>query len=314
MPAPTAWVLTEGHAGMESQAVGLAEALGLTPEPRRLRAKLPWDWLPGRLWPVPLKGVTTADGPLAPPWPAVAISCGNVAAPVCAALRKRGVKAVHVQHPKMDPADFDVVVAAVHDELAGPNVIVTRNALHRATPERLAAARADWMPRFAHLPRPLVAVLVGGTNGRFRLDGEVGADVARRLAGMMERDKVGLYVTPSRRTGEDAKRALADRLVPLGAEVWDMQGENPYFGLLACADAIVVTCDSVSMISEAVASSVPVFILDLPGKSRRIGAFIERLIQDGRVRRFDGRYETWPVTPLDDTPAAAAEVKRRLGL
>lgn len=299
---------------MESQAVGLAEALGLKPEPRRLRAKLPWDWLPGRLWPAPLMGVTTEQGPLGPPWPAVAISCGNVSAPVCAALRKRGVKAVHVQHPKMDPADFDVVVAAVHDGITGPNVVVTRNALHRATPERLAAARDEWMPRFAHLPRPLVAVLVGGTNGRFRLDGAVAVEVAEKLAGMMERDKVGLYVTPSRRTGEDAKRALADRLVPLGAEVWDMQGENPYFGLLACADAIVVTCDSVSMMSEAVASSVPVFILDLPGKSRRIGEFIEMLVRDGRARRFAGRYETWPVTPLDDTPAAAAEVKRRLGL
>ena len=40
----------------------------------------------------------------------------------------------------MDPERFDLVVVNRHDEMTGPNVVVTRTALHRVTPARLAEA------------------------------------------------------------------------------------------------------------------------------------------------------------------------------
>ena len=83
--------------------------------------------------------------------------------------------------------------------------------------------------------------------------------------------------------------------------------------MLALADAIVVTADSVSMVSEAVATDAPVLLAELPGASRRIGAFTEGLIQDRRVRPFAGRLELWQTSALDDTQAAADEMRRRLG-
>ena len=83
--------------------------------------------------------------------------------------------------------------------------------------------------------------------------------------------------------------------------------------MLALADAIVVTLDSVSMVSEAVATRAPVLLAELPGASRRIGMFLNDLIDAGRVRTYQGRYETWPVQPIDDTPAAAAAMCRRFG-
>ena len=314
LPADDGWVLTEGHAGMESQALGLSEALGLHAAVKRLHARLPWDWLPGRLWPWPLIGAPTDDGPLHAPWPGIAISCGNVAAPVGAALRRRGARAVHVQNPKMDPACFDVIVAAQHDQLSGPNIVVARNALHRATPQRLAAAKAEWTPRLAHLPRPLVAVLIGGSNGRYRLDAEVAQRLANQLIVTARLDQVGLAITPSRRTAPEVMRILTETLAPAGAMIWDGTGDNPYFGLLAVADAILVTCDSVSMMSEAAASGAPLFIMELPGRSRRIAAFIDMLMRERRAGPFTGRLQYGPVSPLDDTAEAAAEVRRRLGL
>jgi mitochondrial fission protein ELM1 len=209
---------------------------------------------------------------------------------------------------------FDLVVAARHDELTGPNVLVTRTAIHRVTKARLAEAASTWRPRIAHLPRPLVAVLVGGSNGRFRLDAAVAKGLADQLAEMMRRDGVGLIVTPSRRTGAEVTRILGETLRPLGAEVWDGGGENPYFGMLALADAIIVTVDSVSMLSEAVATHAPVMTVALPGSSRRIGRFTSGLIGDGRIRPYQGRLDHWPVEPVDDTPAAAAEMRRRLAI
>ncbi len=130
---------------------------------------------------------------------------------------------------------------------------------------------------------------------------------------MMRRDRVGLALTPSRRTDPAVTRVLSETLAPLGALVWDGNGENPYFGMLALADAIVVTADSVSMISEAAATGAPVLVAELPGRSRRQAAFLRGLIDDGRVRLYQGRFEHWPVVPVDDTAAAAEEMCRRFG-
>ena len=293
---------------MRSQALGLSEAAGLAPRIIPLLPRLPWRWMPGRLWPSPLRAVRITT----PPEP-LALGCGGKAAPVLAALKRRGRQTVQIQHPRMDPRRFDQIVVTRHDGLTGPNVIVTRTALHRVTQTRLAQARAEWTERLAHLPRPLVAVLVGGSNGRFRLEQAEGTALAAQLAAMMQADHVGVAVTPSRRTAPPVVDALRAVLEPLGGSVWDGAGDNPYFGMLACADAIVVTADSVSMVSEAVATTAPVLIADLPGRSRRIGAFLDGLRQDGRVRTFQGRAEMWHTSPLDDTQEAADTVRRRLG-
>jgi mitochondrial fission protein ELM1 len=306
--AMQSWILAEAYAGLQAQALGLAEAAGLAPELHVLTPRAPWRWLPAAWWPAPLAAVRLPR--TAPP---LVIGCGGKAAAVGAALRRPGTAVVQVQHPRMPIGKFDLVVASRHDRLSGPNVIVTRTALHRVTPARLEAARTEWAPRLAHLPRPLVAVLLGGSNGRFRLDATVGAALAQSLAAMVRADRVGLAITPSRRTDPAVTRGLVDTLGPLGAWVWDGTGDNPYFGLLALADAVIATEDSVSMISEAVATPAPVMVARLPGGSRRIGLFLQGLLDDGRVRNFAGRLETWPVAPLNDTPEAAAEMRRRLG-
>lgn len=308
----TSWILSEDYAGLQAQALGLAEAAGLTPEIRPLIPRAPWKFLPETIWPAPLAALP--PGLLAGPKPDLVIGCGGMASVIGAALRRRGQIVVQVQAPSVNPARFDLVVVNRHDELTGPNVIVTRSALHRATPARLAAAAEFWRPRFADLPRPLVAVLVGGSNGRFRLDAEQGAKLAGQLAQMVRRDKIGIMVTPSRRTDPAVIQKLTEALAPLGGWIWDGEGENPYFGMLALADAIIPTMDSVSMVSEAAATGVPVLFATLPGKSRRIGLFLQGLIGDGRIRQFQGRLETWKVSPIDDTAMAAAEMCRRLGL
>ncbi len=307
----SSWVISEPYAGLQAQALGLAEAAGLSPELRVLQPSAPWRFLPAAAWPAPLAAVPEA---VRPPLPAVVIGCGGVAAAVGAALRPRGPAAVQVQHPRMAPNRFDLIVVNRHDELTGPNVVVTRTALHRVTPARLAAACQDWRDAFAPLPRPLVAVLVGGSNGRLRLNRAVAARLAGDLAEMMRRDGAGLVLTSSRRTDPAAARVLRDALAPLGAWIWDGVGDNPYFAMLALADAILVTSDSVSMISEAVATKAPVMVAALPGRSRRNSLFLEPLLAERRIRRFAGRLETWPVAPLNDTPEAAAELRRRLGV
>jgi mitochondrial fission protein ELM1 len=304
------WVICEGLAGLRSQALGLAEAAGLTPDFRELKPAAPWKWIAAKLWPNPLAAVADA---VRAPLPSVAIGSGGMAGAVLAALRRRSMRVVQVQNPRMDIRRFDMVIANTHDELTGPNVFVTRTALHRVTPARLATEADLWRVRFAPYRRPLVAVLLGGSNGRYRLDKDSGARLAADLATMAQRDKVGIVVTPSRRTDPAVTDLIRVALAPSGGFVWDLTGENPYFGMLALADLIIVTQDSVSMISEAAATTAPVMFAPLPGRWTRHELFLRPLLAEDRIRPFEGRFSTWHVTPLNDTPAAASEMRRRLG-
>jgi mitochondrial fission protein ELM1 len=308
MPSES-WIVSEPYAGLQAQALGLAEAAGLVPLMVDLHPRKPWSWLPAASWPAPLHAV----GLNRPPGNLL-FTAGGTAGAVGAACRRQGSRVVQVQNPRMPLKKFDLVVANAHDGLSGPNVITTRTALHRATPARLATAGTAWAPVLASLPRPLVAVLVGGSNGRFRLEAAEAIHLGTQLVDVMRLDRAGLAITPSRRTAPAVRATLETMLSPLGAWIWNMTGENPYYGLLALADIVIVTIDSISMVSEAVATKAPVLLAGLPGRSRRISHFTETLLQSGRIRRFTGRLEAWPVKPLDDTPDAGAEVRRRLGL
>jgi len=307
----TARILCTDLAGLRAQAVGLAEAAGLSPDLRTLSLKSPWSHISPGLWPAPLKAVL--PDAIAEPLPRLIIGCGGAGSRVAASLRRPGVKVVTIQHPRMKLNKFDLVFAGRHDGISGPNVVITRTALHRVTPERLAGEAAIWAPVFETQKRPLVAVLLGGSNGRYKFGDAAGRTFATALAAMVRRDNVGLAITPSRRTDPQVVRIVREMLEPLGAWVWDGQGENPYFGMLGLADAIIVSADSVSMVSEAVATAKPVFLLRLEGKSTRIGAFMDMLAADGRVRDFDGKFDTWPTAPLDDTKQAGLRLRQLLG-
>lgn len=293
---------------MRNQALGLAEAAGFAPDFCPLRFVRPWDKILTSLWFNPRWAVGAEA--FAAPVPPVVIGCGGAGARVAAALRGEDVKAVAIQHPRMDLRKFDAVLAGRHDGITGPNVIVTRTALHRVTAARLTAEAQTWAPFFAPYRRPLAAVLLGGANGRYRFGAAEAHALAAQLA-VVARD-YGLVITPSRRTGAEVLAILRAALEPLGAWIWDFSGENPYFGMLACADALIVTADSVSMVSEAVATSAPVYLVRLPGRSSRIGRFMDDLVADGRVRDFAGTLALWDTQPLNDTEWAGTELRRLL--
>jgi len=304
-----AWVLTDGKPGMENQCLGLAEALGARVTVQRIAVGKPWRWLSP--WPLlaPLSAVTPA---LMPPWPDLLIASGRQSiAPSIRIRRAAGGRCftVQIQDPVFHRDDFDLLVPPRHDGLTGGNVLATRGALHRVTAARLAAEAAIWRDALAKMPRPLVTVLIGGANGAYRL----GAAEMTALAAQLERLGAGLAITPSRRTDPAAVAALRQGLRDAPAVIWDGSGENPYFGYLGLADHVLVTCDSVSMTSEALATGKPVHVIDLPGGSRKFRAFHDGLVADGLTRRFDGRLERWTYVPPDDTALVAAEVRRRMG-
>ncbi len=309
------WILTDGKTGMEIQCLGLAEALGLEPVVKRVQITKPWRWMPATWIRDPLSTLGSKGDHLAPPWPDLLIASGRQAVAPALAVREKSAGAtflVQIQNPAVDPSRFDLVVVPEHDRLEGPNVITSKGALGRITPDRLAAAAAEFAPRYDHLPHPRIAVLVGGDSKVFRMTAGIARDLAAGLARLCKEQGAGLMITPSRRTGPRNEAILRQALAGLPAEIWNGEGTNPYFGLLGLADAVVVTGDSVNMVSEAAGTGKPVFVVDLKGRSTKFARFHQSLREAGITRPFNGRLETWDYPRLAETERIAAAIRARL--
>lgn len=317
------WVITDGRAGNEAQALGLAEAIARRrPAKITLRRVAPKAWtarLPARMWHAlgaseggwPFTAYSARVRRIKPPWPDLVIGAGRRIAPLVAALRQlHGVNVVQILDPRMPLADFDLVAVPEHDRVTGPNVVATVGSIGRMTPDTVAAAAEPWRDRLAALPQPRLAVLLGGPSAAARFGGGAAGRLSVALQGLADHGH-GLMVTPSRRTPEGLVARLHD-LLGDRALVWDRTGENPYPGILGLADAVLVTQDSVNMASEAASTGKPVHIFPLNRVSAKIRRFHTALEARGATRRFEGRIEAWDYPPLAEADRVAAEVDARL--
>jgi mitochondrial fission protein ELM1 len=311
----TAWALTTGEAGMRNQARGLAAAVAPFVEEKVVHFKPLWRRAPAGT-PFLLRGLTADSDPLGPPWPDLLVTCGRRAGAVGLALKARAggrLKLVHVQDPQTSPRGFDLVVAMPHDRVEGPNVLRVTTALHDVRPDRLAAAASEWAPRFAHLPRPYIGVILGGSTAKLEFSVDQGRELAAGLSRLRAATGGTLLIVPSRRTPDAVLRgfeAMA-RTEAGGVWVWPREGDNPYLGVLALADRLVVTADSVSMLSEALATTaaVEVFLLPLRGRHAR---FVSGLFERGLAQPFTGELQPPPPREVIDATAEAAQAVRRL--
>ena len=300
---------------MESQCVGLAEALGLTPVIKRVRLRTPWRQLTPYFRIGGYAQFARGSDSLHPPFPGLLIATGrgSIAASLLVRRLSRGAtRTVQLQNPAIAPSNFDLVVVPCHDGIEGPNIVATKGALHRVTPESLREGAARLSPHVAHLPRPYIAALIGGTNAVYRLGAGETAALAAQLASAARELSASLLVTPSRRTGAENIRLLQKELSGVPHFLWDGKGENPYFGMLGLADFLVVTSDSVNMVSEAAATGKPVYVARLPGKSAKFERFHRMMREDGFVREFAGTLAPYHYTPLDDMGVVTGRVRALL--
>ena len=214
-----------------------------------------------------------------------------------------------MQDPGFASGDADLIVMPRHDGGGGgANAFVTLGSVHRVTPTRLADGARRFGPLLSRLKRPLIAVLLGGDNRVYRLTAARLSALIGQLT-VLAKQGYGLAITTSRRSGADVAVRLRQALPD--AFIWSGDGDNPYFGLLALADAIVVTADSVNMVSEAAATGKPVHVVALEGGSAKFARFHAAMREASATRPFTGTIERWSYAPVDDTARAAAEAARR---
>ncbi len=306
-PGTSCWILSDGRAGHEAQTLGLADALFLKPQIRRIAPRRMFELL------APFGPADPKDmAALAPPFPDIVVAAGRRAIPCLRRIKRASgglTFTVYINTPATGRSTADLIVAPRHDGFFAPNVVNPITPPNRITLESLARLRGKPDRRIAKLRTPRVALLIGGDSKHFKFtppDAMALADVARALVAQ----GASVMATTSRRTPIPVARAVQAALKKAPAFLWDGRGENPYLAMLANADAIVVTADSVNMIGEAAATGAPVHIFAPTGGSKKIAAYLASLKTLGAVRPWEGRLESWRYDPVNATPMVANAVTR----
>ncbi len=290
---PRVWLVLGDKRGDNAQVEVIAPALGWPCERKHVHMLPQWVLGKPRVEPSLHHLDRARSDPLEPPWPDLVITIGR--RPSMAALwigeRSGGrTKLVLVGKPSGMMERFDLVIAGAEAQLPPlANVLAITLPLMRVDAAKVAAAGEAWRERLSALPRPLIGFLIGGPTGPFVYDGSV-LERLLELAGEIARQGGTPFLTTSRRTPATLVEALRARL-PAAARLFEWTPEavdNPYLGLLACADGFVVTGDSVSMMVEIARLGRPLAILDLPtgrfgGLDQLRRALTRRLFAPGAV-------------------------------
>ena len=304
----TCWIITEGMAGTENQCLGVAEALGVTPRVIRIKLRQPWKSMSPFLG---MECACTFEPKLEGPWPDLLLASGRKSIAASRYIKRMSggrTFTVQIQDPRINPQNFDLVAVPAHDPARGKNVAVTIAAPNRITGRSLARAKTDFAPLFAMMPSPRITVLIGGNSKAHSISEHGMERLGVQLAGLGG----SLMITASRRTTEEQKQAFLRGLGDRPHFFWDGSGENPYQGMLAWADTVLVTADSVSMLGDAATTGKPVYMIKMDGGSPRFDKFHQNLISHGAVRPFEGVLESWSYEPIHDAAYVADIILQRI--
>ena len=294
------WIISSGLTGSENQCLGIAERLNMDIEIIKIKPSIilhllsPW-------------GTPVSSKMLLPPWPKLAIAAGRRTIPYLKYIKKKSqgkCKTVYLQDPKINSESFDIVWAPSHDKITGPNVFKTVTSPNRVSKKILEDSASVWKEEFSGLPRPLIAILVGGKSRAFVYNKKECRNVVDAIEKVIDEGGTPLIST-SRRTPEKLSTQIKETIKDKPHYYYDNLGRNPYFAFLRFSDVIVCTPDSANMISEALSVPKPTYVIKMKTRSKRFQNFIESLKSSGHIREFEGRIDKFQCSQLNPTKEIA---------
>jgi mitochondrial fission protein ELM1 len=291
--APRVWLLFGERRGDNAQVLALAQMLGWAYEIKQLHWQPGYDVDPAEAG-ISLAGLdTAASDALTAPWPDIVIGIGYRSAPISRWIGQQAGRTLNIRlgRPRTDLKPYDLVITTPQYGLPpAPNVRELPLPLVKADDEAMAKAIARWRAEFDQLPKPRIAVLLGGPTQHMAFDENVVRSLALDLQTFAARTGSSLLITSSPRSPAGLKALLAPALsVPNFLFEFQAGADNPYLALLALSDAAIVTSDSASMIADAAAFARPLLIYELPwlGRSKKPGlvAGIKRHVRERREQR-----------------------------
>ncbi len=305
-----ALLLTQGMHGMVSQVEGLAKGLKLAFKHQTIKLKPFWNYIPPKFTPISENLLTekfVCDSK-------IIISCGRKSVISSVALKKRFGKDIfniHIQDPKVSFKHFDLIISPEHDKIQGTNVINNKGAIHYLTKKEIAENS-----KYLKLPKEkkkIVAFVIGGPNKYYEFTEEQIHFIFNKVKTLFTPDKFKIVIIPSYRT-PDRVIKKAFNTFSFNHHVIKSIDKKAYLSALAIADYMVVTCDSISMISEAAVTGKPVYVAMMKSKKNntRFKRFYSEFKKLGIIKNLDDRVDNWSYDKLDEVNRIAPLIKEKM--
>ena len=304
-------LLTQGMHGMISQVEGLAKALNLDFTHHTVETNKFWEFFTPKLTPVSqnvFKKIDATDFD-------VIISCGRKSVIPSIYLKKNSSKKIiniHIQDPKVNLDNFDYIIAPEHDGLIGKNVFSTKGAIHYLTKNEIDN-NSDYLKNRLDSNKEYFTLILGGPTKHYDYSIENILKIFNLFNDLVEKNNLQGIIIPSIRTPKKIIELSNDKLRS-NSLVIDNIDKKAYLSALSLAKYIAVTCDSISMISEAALTGKPIYVADVPTKKNdnRIKKFRELFMKLNIIKKLDNNLETWHYEILDETGRVAKKIKKQL--
>ena len=220
------------------------------------------------------------------------ISAGSKAAPFCLALAKatRNKCAVLMTPSVLGTKSFDYAIVPKHDkpDLRQGNVITTLGAPNHIYEPTLKEIASRYFAGKDFRGHKVIAILIGGSDANYKINSRWVREVLRPFQGMRD---TKFLITTSRRTGESVENTVEEMFSgnPSLEHLFLFSrtpNQNSITAILGAATHVLVTEDSVSMVSEAVTAGFRVGLIRVP----RTTGKIKHMLGFG-ARRFDDMFE-----------------------
>jgi len=308
-----ALLLTEGMHGMISQVEGMAKALNAEFSHKIVRSSFPWNFVPPKF--TPISEIILKDKIYLTENEALdlIISCGRKSVIPSILLKKKNPKlfTIHIQDPKVNLKNFDIIIAPKHDNLNGDNVLSSKGAIHYITETEINKAKPYLMNKIKS--QKLVSLILGGPNKYYSFNEDQLIKIFNEIRSNFISKGYTAIVVPSIRT---PKIIIDLAIEEFGADgyVVNSVDKQAYLSAFALATNIVVTCDSTSMISEAATSGKPIFVAHMKAKRNnyRFKNFFQLFKETGIIRNLGEKVEHWTYNKFNEAERIAAIINSKL--
>ena len=304
-------LLTEGMHGMISQVEGLAKALDIDFIHEKIELNSFWKLFPPKITPIQdfvFKNKINNQFD-------IVISCGRKSVIPSIYLKKKfknKILNIHIQEPKVSLNNFDFIVAPEHDGLIGINVFNSKGAIHYLTNNELVE-NENYLKGKINNNKKIVTLIIGGPTRYYKYESKTVDEIFKKIEYNFLNNGYQLIVIPSMRTPkkiiEKAQTFFDDNQIVIS----DVD-KKAYLSSLKISDHIIVTCDSISMISEAAITGKPIYVAQMPAvkNDQRFKNFFNLFESLNIIKSLNNSIENWTYTKLNETSRIAEKLKDKI--
>ncbi|OQX53331.1 MAG: hypothetical protein B5M48_03570 [Candidatus Omnitrophica bacterium 4484_213] len=181
--------------------------------------------------------------------------------------------------PKFLRRFFDLIIAPLHDHLQGRNTLSILGTPNLITPQAVEVAAKEMRRELALKKDLIIGVFIGnGSYSRFQ-------KLLTEIIRISKRLDAGLLLTTSRRTSRQIEKLFKQRLADFSlCKLLVIANEenidNAVAKILGLSNFVIISADSISMISEAASSGKPVIVVDAGKSEKKKKEFLRKLEEE----------------------------------